>query len=129
MRIIVGRGELFIRHAAILVLIGLGMTACTKPAPVQVELKTMQVQAAFQDGSGSFTGTTRELAEGGSVLTITSDKGLECSGRVFYVTYRISRGTLACSDGKSGAFELVTGGNRATGVGHINGKRITLNLI
>jgi hypothetical protein len=41
---------------------------------------TLPVQGSIEDGSETFTGSATGYIDGGGTLTLTSNKGLSCSG-------------------------------------------------
>lgn len=89
---------------------------------------TLPVQGSIEDGSETFTGQATGYMDGGGNLTITSNKGLTCSGTFVYVTRRDGRGTFNCSNGQSGPFEFVSTGTRGTGTGRIGPRPFTFTF-
>ena len=77
------------------------------------------------DGGETFTGTATGYTDGGGNLTITSNKGMSCSGAFVYVTRRNGSGTFTCTNGQSGAFDFVSTGTRGTGTGRIGSRPFT----
>jgi hypothetical protein len=80
---------------------------------------TLPVMGSLEDGSETFTGSATGYMDGGGNLTITSNKGLSCTGTFVYVTNRNGNGTFNCTNGQSGPFEFVSTSNRGTGTGRI----------
>ena len=89
---------------------------------------TLPVQGSIEDGSESFTGSATGYMDGGGTLTISSNKGMSCSGTFVYVTHRDGKGTFNCNNGQSGPFEFVSTGTRGTGTGRIGNRPFTFTF-
>ena len=68
---------------------------------------TLPVQGAIEDGSEAFTGSATGYMDRSGTPTITSNKGLSCTGDFVYVTERQGKGTFRCTNGQSGPFALL----------------------
>jgi hypothetical protein len=79
------------------------------------------------DTGETFRGMASGMASGGT-LHLNSSKGTSCEGAYAYLTERHARGTLTCSDGRRGAFELDWTGSHATGTGTLDGRGFTFTL-
>jgi hypothetical protein len=85
---------------------------------------TASVNAAMEDGSETFRGTTTGYMDGSGTIDLTSNKGLRCTGQwVFIDRPRYGRGTVQCENGLSGPFEFVGTGKHGTGNGRL-GRRL-----
>jgi hypothetical protein len=90
------------------------------------------VTGQLEDGSETFQGTiTGKIGQ--STLTIDTSTGATCQGA--FVQYPASqgyanvRGTMSCSDGRSGTFHIVKGTfEDAIATGDLGGKPITMKL-
>ena len=107
-----------IRNATVL-LLALSAAACSM---------TLPVAGTMEDGSETFTGSATGYMDGGGNLTITSNKGLSCTGTFVYITNRNGKGTFNCTNGQSGPFEFVSTGNRGTGTGRIGSRPFTFTF-
>ena len=89
---------------------------------------TSSVNGATEDGAEKMSGSTITNMSGMGTLAITSEAGLSCSGRFVYVLHRLAKGTLNCTNGQRGSFELVSAGGRGTGSGTIGSRRFTFEF-
>jgi hypothetical protein len=96
-----------------------GLTACSM---------TLPVMGSMEDGSETFTGSATGYMDGGGTLTLSSNKGLSCTGSFVYVTRRDGKGTFNCTNGQSGPFEFVSTGTRGTGTGRIGNRPFTFTF-
>lgn len=81
------------------------------------------------DGTGEqLTGKSQERLGGTGTLTLKTTAGVECSGPFVYKTQREASGTLQCSDGRTGTFDLVSTGTRGSGKGVLGGRPFTITL-
>ena len=87
---------------------------------------TLPVTMSMQNTPEHFVGSATGHLDGAGEIEVTSDSGAKCVGRFVYVNGRQGRGTLACGDGRSGAFDFVSTGSRGTGQGQIMGQPFTL---
>lgn len=104
---------------ATVILLALSAAACSM---------TLPVTGSLEDGSETFTGSATGYMDGGGTLTLTSNKGLSCTGTFVYVTRRDGKGTFNCTNGQSGPFEFVSTGNRGTGTGRIGSRPFTFTF-
>jgi hypothetical protein len=75
--------------------------------------------------------TTQETFSGslaGEELVIRSASGPICRGEVRFGALGYGRGTLRCSDGRSGQFTIRLAGGNGTAVGSLEGKDLTLTI-
>jgi hypothetical protein len=77
----------------------------------------------------SFTGSASDGWGYGGSLTITSDQGVTCKGRLIEAK---SAGTsvvvLSCDDGRAGSVVLVSGDGEDVGTGALGNDAITLSI-
>jgi hypothetical protein len=89
---------------------------------------TLPVKGSLEDGSETFTGSATGYMDHRGTLTITSTKGLSCSGSFVYITSREGKGTFNCTNGQTGPFEFVSTGTRGTGTGRIGARPFTFTF-
>ena len=89
---------------------------------------TSSLSGATEDGAEKFSGSTITNIAGTGTLTISRESGPSCSGPFIYVLHRLAKGTLNCSDGQKGSFELVSTGGRGTGSGSFGSRRFTFEF-
>lgn len=101
-----------------LIVIGSAVAGCTT--------LTLPVEASMQNSAERFSGTATGHMDGAGELELTSTRGEKCTGRFVYINGRQGSGTIACADGRNGAFDFVSTGSRGTGQGQISGERMTI---
>jgi len=102
-----------------LLAVALGLGGCSMTLPVQGQSVA---------GDETFTGSATGEMDGSGTLTITSSRGLKCTGTFVYETRRSGAGTFVCTNGKSGPFTFVSSGTRGTGTGNIGGRAFTFTF-
>lgn len=105
------------RIAPILIL--LGLAGCTV---------NLRVQGQVEGGAEVFTGTILAQLDSGGTIQITSNRGASCSGQYVTLSSREGRGTLTCSDGRTGAFTFVTVRTSGTGEGRLGNLPMTFTF-
>lgn len=106
-----------------------GILALTATVVVAVGCSmTLSVNGAMESGDETFTGTATGYMNGGGTLSVTTNKGLSCSGDFVYVTRRFGEGIFKCSDGRSGPFDFVSTGTSGTGKGRLGGELFTFTF-
>jgi hypothetical protein len=111
---------------------------CRKPAQILIWVAlaasaagcslTLPVSAQLEGSDETFSGTATGYMDGAGDLSLKSDKGRTCVGDFVYVTRRQGEGTFRCSDRSTGPFTFASTGNRGTGSGTLDGKRITFSF-
>lgn len=86
-------------------------TACTT--------LTLPLQAEVQGSGEHLKGSATGHMDGAGELNLASDLGAQCHGQFVYVTPREGRGTLSCTDGRTGSFTFASTGSRGTGSGEL----------
>jgi hypothetical protein len=89
---------------------------------------TLPVKGQFEDGTETFSGTATGYMDRSGTLSVTSSRGLTCSGDFIYVTSRTGEGVFSCSDGRSGPFSFVSTGQRGTGTGRLGDESFTFTF-
>lgn len=89
---------------------------------------TLPVRGNVQNSDETFTGSATGHLDGAGTLTITTTKGVSCTGNFVYVTSRQGEGTFVCSDGRTGPFEFVSTGTKGTGHGDLGGQKATFTF-
>lgn len=89
---------------------------------------TLPVHGQFESGDETFTGTATGYLDRSGDLTVTSTKGLMCTGTFVYVTSRTGEGVFNCSDGRSGPFTFVSTGQRGNGRGYLGDQNFTFTF-
>ena len=103
------------------VLLALTQAACADSV-------TSSLSGTTEDGTEKFSGSAITSISGTGTLTIARESGPSCSGPFVYVLHRLAKGTLRCSDGQAGSFELVSTGVRGTGSGSFGSRRFTFEF-
>lgn len=104
---------------AVICLVALALSGCAM---------TLNVRGQSAGGDETFTGTATGYMDGAGTLTITSNKGRQCTGDFVYMNSRQGAGTFTCNDGASGPFNFVSTGQRGTGTGTIGDTKFTFTF-
>jgi hypothetical protein len=89
---------------------------------------TLPVRGQVSESAETFTGTATGYSDGAGDLTITTSRGVACTGAFVYVNRRQGEGTFTCNDGRTGPFSFVSTGQRGTGTGSLGGKPVTFTF-
>lgn len=89
---------------------------------------TLPVRGQLQTTDETFVGKATGGLDGAGSLTVTTSKGVVCSGDFVYVSKRQGQGVFTCTDKRSGPFEFVSTGTRGTGFGVLGGERFTFTF-
>jgi hypothetical protein len=91
---------------------------------------SMTLPADRQAASGNeiFIGHVTGSMDAGGTLTLSSNRGLKCTGTIIYGTDFNRSGDFNCTNGQSGSFGFVSTDNRGTGIGRIGNKTFAFTL-
>jgi hypothetical protein len=80
-------------------------------------------------GAETFTGTLERYNEHSGTLAIQLSGGATCEGRFTEQAHgKARKGTMFCSDGKSGSYTFVPGSHEGVGYGTLNGQNINFTF-
>jgi len=80
---------------------------------------TLPISGAVLNSTETFTGKATVHLLGDGNLILTTSKGVTCKGDFVHASQQQGSGTVACEDGRLGAFHFVTAGFSGTGSGTI----------
>jgi hypothetical protein len=98
--------------------LAIGLAACAQ----------MPFKGASQAGDESFAGTVTGYDSNAGKIEIRSSQGPLCFGDFTYVDSRHGRGSLSCTDGRSGPFQFESSGGRASGSGRLGERPFTFTM-
>lgn len=89
---------------------------------------TLPIHGAVRNSTETFTGKATVHFLGDGNLTLTTNKGVTCTGDFVHASQQKGSGTVACEDGRLGSFEFVTAGFSGTGAGMIGSEHFDFRI-
>lgn len=95
---------------------------------VPVHSMNLPIHGAVTNSTEVFSGMATVHFLGNGSLTLTTNKGVTCTGDFVHASQQTGHGTVVCDDGRLGVFEFVTAGFTGSGAGMIGAEHFDFRI-
>lgn len=88
----------------------------------------LPIHGAVTNSSEVFSGMATVYFWGDGNLTLTTNKGVTCTGDFVHASQQKGHGTVSCDDGRLGVFDFVTAGFTGSGAGMIGAEHFDFRI-
>lgn len=88
----------------------------------------LPIQGEVANSTEVFSGMATVYLLGDGNLTLTTNKGVTCTGKFVHASQQKGHGTVICDDGRLGVFEFVTAGFTGSGAGMIGAEHFDFRI-